>query len=158
MNCMSIDVVQRCSFHIVRMKEETRRHCIRWKDQIKEVLSSIGGGPVRVSDDFPIRFNRELYELLNEIDVVQHFNIQRLPCSAMSFVWKSVLGRDGHLIALYQIEEGLSSIGITNWRRPCYVVWLDVKPGFEPQARHQNKIQKVFLRRFPLNFWQKLWE
>ena len=25
---------------------------------------------------------------------------------------------------------------------------LDVKPGFEPQARHQNKIQKVFLRRF----------
>ena len=28
---------------------------------------------------------------------------------------------------------------------------LDVKPGFELQARHQNKIQKVFLWRFPLS-------
>ena len=25
------------------------------------------------------------------------------------------------------------------------------KPGFEPQARHHNKIRKVFLRRFPLS-------
>ena len=25
---------------------------------------------------------------------------------------------------------------------------IDVKPGFEPQAKHQNKIQSVFLRRF----------
>ena len=28
---------------------------------------------------------------------------------------------------------------------------LDEKPGFEPQARHQNKIRKVFLRLFPLS-------
>ena len=28
---------------------------------------------------------------------------------------------------------------------------LDEKPGFEPQARHRNKIQKVFLRQFPLS-------
>ena len=28
---------------------------------------------------------------------------------------------------------------------------LDVRPGFEPQARQQNKIRKVFLRRFPPN-------
>ena len=28
---------------------------------------------------------------------------------------------------------------------------FDVKPGFEPQARHQNKIQKVFLQRFSLS-------
>ena len=25
------------------------------------------------------------------------------------------------------------------------------QPGFEPQARHQNKMQKVFLRRYPLS-------
>ena len=28
---------------------------------------------------------------------------------------------------------------------------LDEKPGFEPEVRHQNKIRKVFLRRFPLS-------
>ena len=28
---------------------------------------------------------------------------------------------------------------------------LDEKPGFEFQARHQNKIQKVFFPRFPLS-------
>ena len=28
---------------------------------------------------------------------------------------------------------------------------LDEKPGFEPQVRHQNKMQKVLLRRFPLS-------
>ena len=33
---------------------------------------------VRVGDDFRIRFNCELYELLNDIDVVQRINIQRL--------------------------------------------------------------------------------
>ena len=31
-----------------------------------------------VGDDFHIRFNSELYELLNDIDVVQRINIQRL--------------------------------------------------------------------------------
>ena len=33
----------------------------------------------------------------------------------------------------------------------CSVVGSVYKSGFEPQARHQNKIQKVFLRRFPLS-------
>ena len=33
---------------------------------------------MRVGDDFRIRFNSELYELLNDMDVVQHINIQRL--------------------------------------------------------------------------------
>ena len=28
---------------------------------------------------------------------------------------------------------------------------LDEKPGFESQARHQNEIRKIFLRRFPLS-------
>ena len=28
---------------------------------------------------------------------------------------------------------------------------LDVKPEFEPQARHQNEVQKIFLQRFPLS-------
>ena len=35
-------------------------------------------GPVRVVDDFRIRFNSELYKLLNDIDFVQRINIQRL--------------------------------------------------------------------------------
>ena len=34
--------------------------------------------PVRVGDDSRIRFNSELYELLNDIDVVQRINIQQL--------------------------------------------------------------------------------
>ena len=28
---------------------------------------------------------------------------------------------------------------------------VEEKPGFESQARHQNKIRKVFLRRYPLS-------
>ena len=35
-------------------------------------------GPVRVGNDFRNRFSSELYELLNDIDVVQRINIQRL--------------------------------------------------------------------------------
>ena len=35
-------------------------------------------GPMRVGDDFRIRFNSALYVLLNDIDVVQRINIQRL--------------------------------------------------------------------------------
>ena len=33
-------------------------------------------GPVRVGDDFRIRYNSKLYELLNDMDVVQRINIQ----------------------------------------------------------------------------------
>ena len=43
----------------------------------RKVLPKIFG-PVRVGDDFRIRFNSELYELLNDMDVVQRINIQRL--------------------------------------------------------------------------------
>ena len=43
----------------------------------KKVIRKIFG-PVRVDDDFRIRFNSELYELLKDIDLVQPINIQRL--------------------------------------------------------------------------------
>ena len=35
-------------------------------------------GPVRVGYDFLIRYNSEMYELLNDLNVVQSINIQRL--------------------------------------------------------------------------------
>ena len=37
------------------------------------------------------------------------------------------------------------------WSSRKCVGLLDEKPGFEPQSRHQNKIQKVLIRRFPLS-------
>ena len=43
----------------------------------RKVLRKIFG-PVRVGDDFRIRFNSELYELLNDMDIVQRINIQQL--------------------------------------------------------------------------------
>ena len=43
----------------------------------RKVLRKIFG-PMRVDADFRIRFNSELYELLNDMDVVQRINIQRL--------------------------------------------------------------------------------
>ena len=43
----------------------------------RKVLRKIFG-PVRAVDDFRIRFNSELYELLDDKDVVQRNNIQRL--------------------------------------------------------------------------------
>ena len=49
----------------------------------RKVLRKIFG-PIRVGNDFRIRFNSELYELLNDMDVVQRINIQRHR-SAMSF-------------------------------------------------------------------------
>ena len=35
---------------------------------------------------------------------------------------------------------------LLNWITSYLVNVLDVKPGLEPQARHQNKLQKVCLR------------
>ena len=35
-------------------------------------------GPVRVANDFRIRCSNELYELRNDMDIVEHINIQRL--------------------------------------------------------------------------------
>ena len=43
----------------------------------RKVLRKIFG-PVRVGGDFHIRFNSELRELIDDIDVVQRINIQRL--------------------------------------------------------------------------------
>ena len=37
------------------------------------------------------------------------------------------------------------------WSSRQCVGLLNENPGFEPQARYQNKIRKVFLRRFPLS-------
>ena len=45
------------------------------------------------------------------------------------------------LVTEVQIIE-IRLYGTTTSRRGL----LDVKPGFDPQARQQNKIQKVFLR------------
>ena len=41
--------------------------------------------PVRVGDDFRIRFNSQLYELLNDMDVVQRINIQQLRWQTLKF-------------------------------------------------------------------------
>ena len=88
--------------------------------------------PVRIGDDFRIRFNSELYELINDVDVVQRINIQRLP-------WRRHVVRkeedaparrvfDGRICGSRrrgrpcihwkdQIKEALLSIGVTSWRR-----------------------------------------
>ena len=47
-----------------------------WVFKIKVLCKIIG--PVRVGNYFRIRSNSEIYELLDDIDVVQHINIQRL--------------------------------------------------------------------------------
>ena len=52
-----------------------------WRRDMDIIKHWCSGGeriPVRVGDDFRIRFNSELYELLNDMDVVQRINIQRL--------------------------------------------------------------------------------
>lgn len=43
----------------------------------KKLLSEIFG-PVHIGDYFGIRTNKKLYDLVNEIDVVQRINIKRL--------------------------------------------------------------------------------
>ena len=87
---------------------------------------------MRISDDFRIGFNNELYELLNDMDVVQRINIQRLRwlghvvrieedaparrvfdagiCESRQRGQPCIRWKD-------QIEEALSSIGVTNWHR-----------------------------------------
>ena len=64
--------------------------------------------------DFLIRFNSELYEFLNDIDVVQEGPARRV------FNARICGNRRGGRPCIrwkYQIEEALSSIGVTNWRR-----------------------------------------
>ena len=55
----------------------------------RKVLRQIFG-PVRVADDFRIRYNSELYKLLNDMDVVQRINIQWL-----RYVFRGCFGEVG---------------------------------------------------------------
>ena len=77
-------------------------------------------GPERIGDDFRIRFNSEMYELLNDIGVVQSGYIVRMMEDASARrVFDSVIylspQRERPCIRWKdQIEEILSSIGIIN--------------------------------------------
>ena len=98
---------------------------------------------MQVGDDFRIRFNSELYELLNDMDVVQRINIQRLrwlghvvrmqedaPVRRVFDAGICGRRRTGRPCIRWkdQIEEAVSSIGITNWRRRAKSrsAWKDV--------------------------------
>ena len=111
----------------------------------RKVLSKIFS-PVRVDDDLRIRFNSELYELLNNMDVVQRINIQWLrwlgyvvrmekDAPARRVFDARICGsrrRGRHCIRWKdQIEEALSSIGVTNWRRcaSSRCTWKNVLGG-----------------------------
>ena len=108
----------------------------------RKVLRKIFG-LVRVGDDFRIRFNSELYELLKDMDVVQRINIQRLrwlghvvrmedDAPARRVFDAGICGsrRIGRPCIRWkeQVEEALSSIGVTNWRRGARSrsAWKDV--------------------------------
>ena len=108
----------------------------------RKVLRKIFG-PVRVCDDFRIRFNSELYELLNDMAIVQCINFQRLrwldhvvrmekDALARRVFDAGISGsrRRGRPCIRWedQIEEALSSIGVTNWRRRAKSrsAWKDV--------------------------------
>ena len=93
-----------------------------------EVVCKIFGS-VLVGDNLRIRFNSELYELLNDIDVVQRINIQRLH-------WL------GHVI---RIEEDAPTRRIFNAaicgsrrrERPC-IRWKDQIEGALPPIDMNN--------------------
>ena len=94
-----------------------------------------------VGDDFRIRYNSELYELLNNVDVVQRFNIQRLrwlghvirmeedaPARRVFHAGMYESRRREYISWKDQIEEALSLIGVTNWRKRARSrgAWKDV--------------------------------
>ena len=98
---------------------------------------------MRVGDDFRIQSNSEPSKLLNDIDVVQRINIQRLrwlgyvvrmeeDAPARRVFDAGICGsrRRGRSCIRWkdQIEEALSSIGVTNWRRRARSrgAWKDV--------------------------------
>ena len=67
--------------------------------------------PIRVGVDFRIRFSIELYEFLNDIDVFQRINIQRLR-------WFGHAVRRGGWGSAKVVEKNdLASIGVINWRK-----------------------------------------
>ena len=81
----------------------------------RKVLRKIFG-LMRVSDNFRIRFNSELYELLNDLDLVQRINIWRLP-------WL------GHVVRMEEYTPArrvfdMGICGSLRRRRPC-IRWKD---------------------------------
>ena len=81
----------------------------------RKVLRKIFG-PVRVGHDFRIRFNSELYEVVNDIDVVQHINIQRLH-------W---LGQVVRMEEDAPARRILDAVICGSWRRgPPFIRWKD---------------------------------
>ena len=82
--------------------------------------------PVRVGDDFSIRYNSDQYELFKGINVVRLIvsataNIQH--GSAMLFLWRRMLWEDGYLMgrsAEVAVENDLVSVGRTKSIKPCH--------------------------------------
>ena len=88
---------------------------------------------MRVDGDFCIRYNSELYELPHNLDVLQRINIQRLcwidhavrieeeDAPTRRVFYGGICGsrRRGRPCIHWKdkIEEALSLIGVTNWRR-----------------------------------------
>lgn len=89
-------------------------------------------GPVCVGEDYRIRWNDELYELYNDVDVAKRMNVQRLRWlghvvrmdeeAPARKVFDAVVGgqrRRGRprLRWKSQVTDALSSLGVANWRR-----------------------------------------
>ena len=107
-----------------------------------EILRNIFG-PERAGDYFHIRFSNEMYEFLKVIDVLRRINIQRLrwlghvtrmedDTSARQMFDAEICTsrRRGQPCLRWkdQIEEAVSSIGVTNRRRRARSVTADWNP------------------------------
>ena len=97
----------------------------------RKVLRKIFG-PVCVGDNFRIRYNSELYELLNDMDVVHHINIQRLRWLDHVFLVED----DAPVRRVFDTgisgeEDDLVFVGRTKSRKPCHrFLW---PTGVDPQ-------------------------
>ena len=79
--------------------------------------------PVRIGDHFRIQSSRELYELLNDIDVLKRISIQQLRWLAMSFIWRNMHRADWYLMrrSVEVVEEDdLVCVGRTRSRKPWH--------------------------------------
>ena len=86
----------------------------------RKVLSKIFGS-VLVGDDFRIRFNNELYELLNDIDFVQSTNIQRLSWIGHDVrMGEDVPARRMRKSAEVGEKDDFVSVGRTKSIKPCH--------------------------------------
>lgn len=85
----------------------------------KKILSKIFDS-IQVGDKLRIRMNKELYDLLNDVNRFQRINIPRL-CLLDHFVWmeKEMIYcfRNKRTSAKEQIVELKPSFGVSNWRR-----------------------------------------